>query len=280
MARTEDAEGLVLRALERQSTPGDVILQGVRFTDPKNGDVEADFLVLIPELGVAVIEVKGGMVTYQDGEWQLTGIADPNYKRRIHPVEQARRAKHSLRRYLDRQPEWNLGLVRSSWFVVLPETSVDRDFGPEGLQEHLLGSTQMSGLRAGMAAVLDRGLLTEPRPSPEQIEDAVSLLFRSDSVSIRHMGRTRNHDGDRRRRNATLGIAGGIALAGIIGLGVLTVNGSVGSEDCSPNYEPCLPVADDLNCSDLETQVRVIGEDEYNLDRDGNGIGCESLPPA
>jgi len=279
MARTEDAEGLVLRALERQSKPGDVILQGVRFTDPKNGDVEADFLVLIPELGVAVIEVKGGLVTYQDGEWQLTGIADPNYKRRVHPVEQARRAKHALRRYLDRQPEWNLGLVRSSWFVVLPETSVDRDFGPEGLQDHLLGSTQMPGLRAGMAAVLDRGLLTEPRPSPEQIEDAVSLLFRSDSVSIRHMGRTRNHDGDRRRRNATLGIAGGIALAGIIGLGVLTVNGSVGSEACSPNYEPCLPVADDLNCSDLETRVRVIGEDEYNLDRDGNGIGCESLPP-
>jgi Nuclease-related domain. len=180
MARTEDAEGLVLRALERQSKPGDVILQGVRFTDPKNGDVEADFLVLIPELGVAVIEVKGGLVTYRDGEWQLTGIADPSYKRRIHPVEQARRAKHSLRRYLDRQPEWNLGLVRSSWFVVLPETSVDRDFGPEGLQDHLLGCTQMPGLRAGMAAVLDRGLLTEPRPSPEQIEDAVSLS-RSDT---------------------------------------------------------------------------------------------------
>jgi len=280
MARKDDAEGVVLRALERQSKPGDVILQGVRFTDPKNGDVEADFLVLMPELGVAVIEVKGGLVSYRDGEWQMTGRSDPNYKRRISPVEQARKAKHALRRYLDRQSEWNLGLVRSSWFVVLPETGVDRDFGPEGLQEHLLGSAQMSGLRANMAAVLDRGLLTEPRPSPDQIEDAVSLLFRSDSISIRHMGRTRARDRDRRRRNATLGIAGGIALAGIIGLGVLTVNGTMGSEACSPNYEPCLPVVDDLNCSDLETQARVIGEDEYNLDRDGNGIGCESLPPA
>jgi len=272
-----DAEGTVLKVLESQARPGDVLLQGVRFTDPKNGDVEADFLVLMPGLGAAVIEVKGGLVTYAEGEWTLRGISDPNYQRRIHPVDQARKAKHALRRYLDRQPEWNLGLVRSAWFVVMPETEVAGDFGPEGLQEHLLGSGQVGSLRDSMKAVLDRGLLTEPRPSPEAIEDAVSLLFRSENISIRHMGRPRSGS-SRKRRNALIGAVGGVALVGALGLGVWSVNGGTVAEECSPHYEPCLPVTDDLNCSDLDYQVRVIGTDVYGLDRDGNGVGCENLP--
>lgn len=279
MGNGNGAETAILHALEEQAQPGDVILQGVRFTDPKSGDVEADFLVLMPELGVAVVEVKGGLVSYAEGEWTLTGISDPNYQRRIHPVDQARKAKHALRRYLDRQPEWNLGLVRSAWFVVMPETEVVGDFGPEGLQEHLLGTGEVGSLRGSMAAVLDRGLLTEPRPSPEAIEDAVSLLFRSKNISIRHMGRPRARS-RHKRRNALLGVAGGVALVGALGLGVWSVNGGTVAEECSPHYEPCLPITEDLNCSDLDSQVRVVGEDPYNLDRDGNGIGCESLPPA
>ena len=252
------AETAILHALEEQAQPGDVILQGVRFTDPKNGDVEADFLVLMPGLGAAVIEVKGGLVTYTDGEWTLRGVSDPNYQRRIHPVDQARKAKHALRRYLDRQPEWNLGLVRSAWFVVMPETEVTGDFGPEGLQEHLLGSGQVGSLRDSMTAVLDRGLLTEPRPSPEAIEDAVSLLFRSENISIRHMGRPRSRS-TRKRRNALIGAVGGVVLVGALGFGVWTVNGGTMAEECSPNYEPCLPIAEDLNCSDVGTRVTVIG---------------------
>lgn len=277
-AKGDGAEIAVLHALEEQALPGDVILQGVRFTDPKNGDVEADFLLLMPGLGVAVIEVKGGLVAFADGEWTLTGVSDPNYRRRIHPVDQARKAKHALRRYLDRQPEWNLGLVRSAWFVVMPETEVVGDFGPEGLQDHLLGLSQVRSLRRSMESVLDRGLLTEPRPSSDAIEDAVSLLFRSENISIRHMGRPRS-ESTRKRRNALLGVAGGAALVGALGFGVWSANGGPNAEECSPHYEPCLPVTDDLNCSDLEFQVRVVGDDPYNLDRDGNGLGCESLPP-
>lgn len=277
MGISNGAETEMLHALEKDAKPGDVILQGVRFTDPKNGDVEADFLLLMPGLGVAVIEVKGGLVTYAEGEWKLTGITDPNYQRRIHPVDQARKAKHALRRYLDRQPEWSLGLIRSAWFVAMPETEVVSDFGPEGLQDQLLGVAQMDSLRASMASVLDRGLLTEPRPTQDDVEDAISLLFRADDVSIRHMERPQGH-AIKRRRRAWLGAAVGVLAMTGIGLGIWSINGGTVAEECSPNYQPCLPVTDDLNCSDVEYQVRVVGADEYNLDRDGNGIGCESYP--
>lgn len=49
---------------------------------------------------------------------------------------------------------------------------------------------------------------------------------------------------------------------------------------CHPSYVPCLPVVDDLNCPEVvalgAAPVTVIGPDEYGLDADGDGIGCES----
>lgn len=51
--------------------------------------------------------------------------------------------------------------------------------------------------------------------------------------------------------------------------------------NCHPAYTPCLPnfPGDAINCGDLTAdqkpvQVREIGVDPYNLDRDGNGVGC------
>ncbi len=54
-------------------------------------------------------------------------------------------------------------------------------------------------------------------------------------------------------------------------------------EGCDPNYEPCVPIASDVDCSSgngngpayVKGPVRVIGVDIYGLDADGNGIGCE-----
>lgn len=46
---------------------------------------------------------------------------------------------------------------------------------------------------------------------------------------------------------------------------------------CNPNYSGCVPnVSYDLDCPDIGKKVRVIGRDQYRLDRDGDGWGCES----
>ncbi|WP_459545625.1 hypothetical protein [Nocardia sp. X0981] len=52
---------------------------------------------------------------------------------------------------------------------------------------------------------------------------------------------------------------------------------------CHASYDPCVPVTSDVDCAggsgngpEYTGRVRVIGPDEYGLDRDGNGIGCES----
>lgn len=55
------------------------------------------------------------------------------------------------------------------------------------------------------------------------------------------------------------------------------------SGQCDPNYDPCIPLsAYDLDCPDIYnlglSRIRVIGKDVHRLDRDRDGIACESKP--
>ncbi|HYW11181.1 MAG TPA: hypothetical protein VE871_04465 [Longimicrobium sp.] len=53
--------------------------------------------------------------------------------------------------------------------------------------------------------------------------------------------------------------------------------------ECHPNYDPCVPIDDDVDCaggrgngpSYATGPVRVTGIDVYDLDRDGDGTGCD-----
>ncbi|HKP76473.1 MAG TPA: hypothetical protein VJT67_13175 [Longimicrobiaceae bacterium] len=54
-------------------------------------------------------------------------------------------------------------------------------------------------------------------------------------------------------------------------------------ERCDPNYTPCVPMADDVDCAGgrgdgpayVQGPVRVIGADVYRLDGDHDGIACD-----
>jgi resuscitation-promoting factor RpfB len=55
-----------------------------------------------------------------------------------------------------------------------------------------------------------------------------------------------------------------------------------GSRNCTPGYSPCLPPASDYDCAGgtgngpkYTGPVRVTGSDPYDLDRDGDGVGCD-----
>jgi hypothetical protein len=55
------------------------------------------------------------------------------------------------------------------------------------------------------------------------------------------------------------------------------------SRNCTPGYSPCLPPAFDYDCRGnggngpkyVDGPVRVTRPDPYDLDRDGNGVGCQ-----
>jgi hypothetical protein len=265
------SEVLVRRIIGEQLARGETLLEGMRFTDPRHGDVEADFLILIPEVGVAVLEVKGGVVSYENGQWLTT---NKGTSRRISPIEQARKAKHALRRFLDRSPEWHNGLIRAQWFVVMPFTEVSGDMGAEGAREQLLGASDLDDLLPRIRASLGSTLNNDPLPSADDLDLALTLLLRTQHASLPSVSAAAGSK--MKKKNWAIIAVGGAVIAALAVVGLVAQNSpSSSSTECNPNYEPCIPIAPDLSCSDIQEKVRIIGDDPYGLDRDGDGFGCE-----
>ncbi len=341
-----ESERVVWEALRSTLQDGEVLIHGLRFSDGQAGDVEIDLMLLSPERGVAVIEVKGGHVSYQDGQW--TTRNGSGGVRRIHPTDQARRGKHALRRYLDRQPEWGKGLIRSQWFLAMPLTQVEGDMGPDGRREQLIGESDLPRVRE----IIDAGLASAPRepavPSAPWVDQAVGLLMHAPEASVSSERFDASVVASDRHIPAGLVIAlaliasaalsAGLTLAfgwwGALAAGVVVVVSLLGfmkvlsshrtpdlavllgtgvvaavlaaaaillpqpddeppspeaqaptsrtvalSETCSDAYTPCVREAEDRDCADIGFRVSITAyADPYDLDRDGDGFGCESYP--
>jgi hypothetical protein len=288
------SEQAVWEALRDSLQDGEVLVHGLRFTDPNEGDIEIDLLLLSPRQGAAAIEVKGGLISYRDGEWTTTSSSGRT--RRIHPIAQARRARHALRRYLDRQSTWSRDLLRSQWFVAFPHTRVEGDMGPEGRREQIVDSQQVKTIRAVIDAALP------PLPTPlyghtSWVDQAVDLLLSAPEASL---SATRWADAVptlRRRRRPVVAATVAVAVAATVGFvafgwpGTSTDPSATGSETtqtrsatgtgptCDPAYSPCVLISEDRNCPDIGFRVFLTGtEDPYDLDRDEDGQGCETYP--
>ncbi|MGW4366963.1 hypothetical protein ACWEKT_15080 [Nocardia takedensis] len=79
---------------------------------------------------------------------------------------------------------------------------------------------------------------------------------------------------------ATLGIS--VLAAGFV-VAAAGAASAAPQSGCHPSYTPCVPYASDVDCEGgsgngpaYTGRVTVIGPDVYDLDRDGNGIGCEN----
>lgn len=75
-----------------------------------------------------------------------------------------------------------------------------------------------------------------------------------------------------------------IALSAITAGFAVAPMSTAGAQQCDPNYSgACVPIASDVDCEGgsgngpayVRGPVYVIGDDIYDLDRDGNGVGCE-----
>lgn len=65
----------------------------------------------------------------------------------------------------------------------------------------------------------------------------------------------------------------------VVAVGTKKAGGS-----CDPNYTPCVPIASDVDCAGgsgdgpayVDGPVHVTGTDIYDLDRDGDGVACDT----
>ena len=140
---------------ERLSTADDlVVFHSVAWQSRrggKQGDGEADFVVLAPDLGILVLEVKGGGIETIDGTWFSTG--GDGIRRSIkNPFDQAKDSKYALLNFF-KAVDPTLTRYPIVHAVVFPDIEV----------------TQRLGLNAPREIVIDRVDLARPMEAIERI---------------------------------------------------------------------------------------------------------------
>lgn len=173
------SERLVWDALGRQLPVGAEMIPNLRLAGNEQ-DHEIDILVLLPDAGVVVLEVKGGAVSAdeQGRWWQSSG----NTKHQIDPVNQAMRAKHMARRYAENDPRWSASSrTRTRWahVVVVPYTSVPDDFShPDCPRSMLIGATDLPRIGELVHQASERQETGQRRPTADDVETLVEIFTR------------------------------------------------------------------------------------------------------
>ncbi|MFM5543022.1 NERD domain-containing protein [Aeromonas veronii] len=117
----------------------------------KQGDGEADFVLLVPNLGILILEVKGGGVETIDGLWYSTGRDGIRHSIK-NPFDQAKDSKFALLSFF-KTVEPTLARIPIVHAVVFPDVGVD----------------QLLGFNAPTEIIIDRTALVRPMLAIERI---------------------------------------------------------------------------------------------------------------
>ncbi|MCT1907842.1 NERD domain-containing protein [Brachybacterium paraconglomeratum] len=178
------AEQEVWEHLTEQLPAEAVLIAGQRVT-ARGEEVEADLLVLWPGVGIAVIEVKGGRISLEDGAWRQ---ADRSGSRELarSPIDQAQRAKHHLLEYLNGASSRPVG--RAVHLAVLPYTQLPADWDPpEAPRTLTLDATDLPRLADRIVHALNSQTRDAYAPlDSAQCEHAVKMLRRTHRAIENH----------------------------------------------------------------------------------------------
>lgn len=170
------AERLLYKAFQEQLSDDFTVFHSVSWQVPDlrsaARDGEADFVITCPNLGILVMEVKGGAIRY-DGtakEWYSNthSIKDP--------FKQACDSRHRLLRLLKEQPYWNQRRILIGHAVAFPDIVVNGRLRPDAPREIILDSTQIKNLSDWVKTVLNYYLLQDKRQSILDAEDIKEIV--------------------------------------------------------------------------------------------------------
>ncbi|MDT0203803.1 NERD domain-containing protein [Nocardioides sp. AE5] len=189
------AEREVFETLRDGLGDDDVVIANLRLTDEAK-DHEADFVVLMPGIGIAVLEVKGGSVWFDAEGWkQRRGGGEV----RIDPVEQVRTTKYAIRSYVAADERWGRrNHVAWGHGLVTPHAEFGNDFTvPELPRWALHDRTEMAGL-GGRLREMTWGLAQgKTPPTYDEVELILEIL-----QGRKHTAYDVNADSDARAADA------------------------------------------------------------------------------
>jgi hypothetical protein len=169
----ERSERLVAEALKTLSDDWTVIHHVVWQSKRagRQGDGEADFVLLHPRRGILVIEVKGGGIDIRNGRWETTNRYGRTYD--ISPFEQAVASKHALVRWLksarlDRK-------ARVGHAVAFPDITTIDHLGPAATPEITWYKSDLQNIALGVERATKYWSLTADL-SGQELEIIVRIL--------------------------------------------------------------------------------------------------------
>lgn len=147
-------------------------------------DGEADFVVVHPDKGLLVLEVKGGGIAYDANTdaWTSTDRNGATHAIKD-PAEQARTSKHALRRSLQELPGWNNRWLTLAHGVVFPDVeTAGQSLGPDLPAAILIDRTGVEQIGQRVEQIFAYFQGTENQPGPlgeDRLRLAIGLLARS-----------------------------------------------------------------------------------------------------
>jgi hypothetical protein len=179
-----DSEREVLSAVKHLSDDW-MILHSVRWQSlrgGKQGDGEADFVILHRMHGVLVLEVKGGGITIEMGQWQSRDRHGQLHKIK-NPYTQATQSKHALLRYLAEADD-SLSQVGVAHAVVFPDVGRCADLGPSAPPNITLYSDDLLSIEPALLRAFEHWGASKPFSS-SQLKRMVALLAPTVTVERR-----------------------------------------------------------------------------------------------
>lgn len=167
-------EQAVWDALARQ-LPGDaIVFYSVRLPSGPS-EREIDFVVALPDVGLAVLEVKGGSVYRDvDGVFHTTRHGEDK-KLKLNPMEQASEVRHLLTEWLTRK-KLTAATARIQHLVVLPHTDTEEYDAHDFRAAQVVDRTALKQLAARIVAAVEAGDGHRPL-SPAESEELGRVLM-------------------------------------------------------------------------------------------------------
>jgi Nuclease-related domain/UvrD-like helicase C-terminal domain/AAA domain len=143
----------------------------------RQGDGEADFVLVHPNQGLFIVEVKGGStIELKDGEWFTWSQGTP--KPIKNPFEQAKESKYALWEHLvARLPSLPKG-VTLGHFVVFPSHEQEGDLGPDGPRILILDKLDLRDPGQGVGRIASHWNSSSPstRLTTAQLKEIKQVL--------------------------------------------------------------------------------------------------------
>lgn len=172
-----NAEKLLYRAFQEQLSDDFRVFHSVSWQLPnrRSGakDGEADFIIACPNLGILVLEVKGGSIQYN-------GTVDKWYSHNNlikDPFKQARQSQKSLLDLLKEQSYWKKRWIPIGHAVAFPDVNIANcRLRPDATRDIILDCTQLSDLSGWVQTVINYYRGQNERKSEFDVESSEQLV--------------------------------------------------------------------------------------------------------